>query len=392
MQRGELNVDPIQSEFFSTEAISGLTEALVRESIQNSLDAAERVSTAIVRFWLSGTNNALPAHRVSAYFDELEEHLHAKGSGLQNLPALSSGIPFLLIEDFNTRGLRGDPEQEKDVSGQKNDFYYFWRNVGRSSKQENDRGRWGLGKNVFPASSRINTFLGLTVRREQPSTLLMGQSVLKVHEVNGNRVYPYGYLTSTAPSDGFVRPITEALALEPFRKEFCLSRSVETGLSIVVPFPDEEITAKRILEAVLRQYFYPIMVASLIVKIQDNESDITVDKDNLIQIVHTMPAEFNSELEPFLKLVQWASVTEEFVKTKTLKSKAAPKWETDALSEEAIKDLRLKFERGAPLAFEIPVHVRPASGTEQQSYLRVFLERDPKLESHRALYIREGLI
>ena len=36
MQRGELNVDPIQSEFFSTEAIDGLTEALVRESIQNT--------------------------------------------------------------------------------------------------------------------------------------------------------------------------------------------------------------------------------------------------------------------------------------------------------------------------------------------------------------------
>ena len=39
MARGELNVDPIQSEFFSTEAIDGLTEALVRESIQNTLDA-----------------------------------------------------------------------------------------------------------------------------------------------------------------------------------------------------------------------------------------------------------------------------------------------------------------------------------------------------------------
>ena len=40
MQPGEINVDPIEGEFFTTEAIGSITDALVRESIQNSLDAA----------------------------------------------------------------------------------------------------------------------------------------------------------------------------------------------------------------------------------------------------------------------------------------------------------------------------------------------------------------
>ncbi|MCL4799030.1 MAG: hypothetical protein KJ025_05540 [Burkholderiales bacterium] len=39
MHPGEMNIDPIESEFFSTEALESLADALVREAIQNSLDA-----------------------------------------------------------------------------------------------------------------------------------------------------------------------------------------------------------------------------------------------------------------------------------------------------------------------------------------------------------------
>ncbi len=40
MSPGDLNVDPIEHEFFATETLGGITDALVREAIQNSLDAA----------------------------------------------------------------------------------------------------------------------------------------------------------------------------------------------------------------------------------------------------------------------------------------------------------------------------------------------------------------
>jgi hypothetical protein len=39
MHAGEMNIDPIDSAFFSTEALDSLADALVREAIQNSLDA-----------------------------------------------------------------------------------------------------------------------------------------------------------------------------------------------------------------------------------------------------------------------------------------------------------------------------------------------------------------
>jgi hypothetical protein len=94
-------------------------------------------------------------------------------------------VPYLLIEDFrHARADRRpalDPELEPDGEETKNDFFYFWRNVGRSSKGEVDRGRWGLGKAVFTVASRVRTIFGITRRFDDGRSLLLGQSVLKTH-------------------------------------------------------------------------------------------------------------------------------------------------------------------------------------------------------------------
>ena len=58
-------------------------------------------------------------------------------------------------------------------------IFYFWRNRGRSKKSEDSRGRWGLGKLVFPHSSQINTFFGLTKRDDDKESYLMGTADLK---------------------------------------------------------------------------------------------------------------------------------------------------------------------------------------------------------------------
>ena len=55
--------DPVAGEFFSSDAIKDAGEALVREAIQNSLDArVDRGTGSVkVRICLSGATNALPA-------------------------------------------------------------------------------------------------------------------------------------------------------------------------------------------------------------------------------------------------------------------------------------------------------------------------------------------
>ena len=57
--------NPISGEFFSTEAVGNVMEALIREGIQNTLDARERKADgsrhqANARIFLSDTAGALP--------------------------------------------------------------------------------------------------------------------------------------------------------------------------------------------------------------------------------------------------------------------------------------------------------------------------------------------
>src|SRR6185295_17137772 len=119
-----------------------------RESIQNSLDArAMRSRSPVrVRFRFAAGRHALAAEAVREYFGGLEPHLQAAARTIHTvLPREDEAVPYLLIEDFGTRGLTGDPsiDPELDPAGeeQKNDFFYFWRNVGRSNKGDIDRGR-----------------------------------------------------------------------------------------------------------------------------------------------------------------------------------------------------------------------------------------------------------
>jgi hypothetical protein len=171
-----------------------------------------------VRFALSGSGKALPAEKVQNYFGMLIPHLNSDDNDFHDIPDFSRPVPFLAIEDWNTIGLVGDPGEYEDPAddGEKHNFYWFWRNVGRSGKVHDARGRWGLGKAVYPKSSLIRTYFGLTVREsDDPDdpVLLMGESILKIHRIPNHPdiYYPYGYYGkfNDRVSEYFVNPLDD---------------------------------------------------------------------------------------------------------------------------------------------------------------------------------------
>jgi hypothetical protein len=172
--------EPIQGEFFATDAISNPGEALVREGIQNSLDARRNDENVMVRMRVTGVDAAFARDAATPFLNGLCEHLRAPGNGLGAIPGHDENCRVLVLEDFGTTGLTGDPREWRPQSGSKNHFYHFFRAEGRSDKADKDIGRWGIGKQVFPRSSRINTVFGLTVRSDDRKRLLMGMAVLKV--------------------------------------------------------------------------------------------------------------------------------------------------------------------------------------------------------------------
>ncbi|MGH2621272.1 MAG: hypothetical protein ACRDHG_11995, partial [Anaerolineales bacterium] len=90
--------NPISGEFFSTEAVGNVAEALVREGIQNTLDARRRRpdgsrEPAHAVFFVSEVAGALPAARAQRWFASLWPHITAPANGLRNHPALDHPCP-----------------------------------------------------------------------------------------------------------------------------------------------------------------------------------------------------------------------------------------------------------------------------------------------------------
>lgn len=230
--------DPNETELFKTEQAGedeyAGTDALVREVIQNSLDAAQGDGPVRVRFSLHDRDELPPHARLSSYFSRLAPALEYRqvdfdGAGV---PKLTNG--FLICEDFGTTGLAGDPNLTTDPVGNQHsreDFYWFWRNIGRSGKTGDDLGRWGLGKTVYRAASRVGCMFGLTVRACDQRQMLMGQAVLRLHQYEGHDCAAEGFWCSGAGGDGTPLAIEDRVEIERFQSEWKLSRTSEPGLS-----------------------------------------------------------------------------------------------------------------------------------------------------------------
>ena len=264
--------DPIQGEFFSTDAIKNPAEALVREAVQNSLDAGTG-SPVRVRFYISGEEGALPAARMAQYLNGSWPHFTAAGNGLRDVPSPTDSCPFLACEDFSTRGLEGDPKQWREIAGENNHFYYFFRTEGKSAKTEQERGRWGIGKYVFPRSSRINSFFATTVRGDN-RRLFMGQAVLKSHSIDGKYYKPDGSLGQGV--NGLIMPVEDTTFVEQFYADFRLKRASQPGLSVVVPWYDREITFDHLVKAAVGDYYYAILKGDLVIDIESPSKSINL--------------------------------------------------------------------------------------------------------------------
>jgi len=185
-----VETDPTQGEFFVNNEIDR-SSALVRETIQNSLDARrDDVSTVEVRFAFHEGALFLGPTMLREYLSDLIPHLRLCGLDLDGIDL--NEPRFLVVEDFGTHGLRGNPATKEP-----SDFYYFWHVVGRSGKGDAKAGRWGLGKTVFPNSSQISAFFGYTVRSDDRRQLLLGQTCLKTHSLNGTTYLPYAFYQSS---------------------------------------------------------------------------------------------------------------------------------------------------------------------------------------------------
>lgn len=388
--RGDKVRDPIQGEFFSTDAIKNPAEAFVREAVQNSLDACT-TKPVRVRFYISGQEGAVSAERMAFYMNGLWQHLAADGNGLRDIPARTDTCPFLVCEDFSTKGLEGDPGQSQEIPGQKNHFYYFFRTEGKSAKSDQQRGRWGIGKYVFPRSSRINSFLAVTVRADK-RRLFMGQAVLKSHLIDGNYYKPDGSLGMD--DDGLPMPLEDPQLIDDFCSDFKLQRADQPGLSVVVPWYDSEIEFKHLVAASARDYFYAILNGDLVVDVESPKETITLSSATLETTLAATDPALAQELVPTLELTKWAiALTPSSMNAISVpEPKNSYKWEDVQLPRELIAALRPRLHAGDRLAFRTHMGVATKDSAPEPAFFDIYMVRDDADEDGRPVFIRDGII
>lgn len=398
-------VNPIQGEFFNKACDSNEQRqqpwvpavSLVREAIQNSLDARAEDDPVRVRFYLSG-GEGLPADRARAWFDSLRPHLCATRSHLRVVAPEAQACRFVVVEDFNTRGLEGDPRRGTiPDEGEPDDFFAFFRASALSGKTGKEGGRWGVGKSVFNRASRINSFLALTVRKSDGAALLIGRCFLLTHRIGDKgEFHPYGrFGVPDADDPDFILPVEDPATIDALRRDFRLARERSTpGLSVVVPYADEDITFDAIRSAVIREYFWPILTERLTVHIAGaGREPVRLDPGTLLASVDGGHA--GGMQEDLRSLIEFAIEAHTFPQSGIVPLEAPgspPQWNDSLLPEHTRHELARRYERGDLLALRVPLEVREKGSGGALSNFLVYVRRDRNGRGYRPVFIRSGLI
>ena len=363
-----------------------ISETIVREAVQNSLDAGMGESGAVkVKFKWVSKEDGLDTAFFSSLFQDQKEHASAANIDVESLNFEEPKA--LLIEDFGTCGLTGSTT-EKDSDN----FSDFWRRHGKSHKTGKSRGRWGLGKLVYSTTSQMGAFFGVTRRAGDEDSHLMGQAVLNLREVDGKQYPPHAFFADIDNiEDIYSRipvPIRDVELVQKFTSNFQLERGNEPGLSVVIPFPDPAFNKEKMIEVAIANYFYPLITGQLNLQFDD----FVIDSGNVREAAKTYADNRFHQIDTLFDFIE-----EVYQAEKSELLKLNPSWmddtrlDEDDFEAETLELIRDRFAKGKLVALSLPVTIKKKSGEEKESYFSVYIKRPPELTRGLDLYVRGGL-
>ncbi|WP_223478072.1 hypothetical protein [Oricola indica] len=357
----DVDVGITQRDQFNNDEV-GLSEALVREVIQNSSDAQNSDAPVKVRFSIKEATDA-EREEWDAIFGGLEPHLEAYGLNYADLS--DEPMRVLAIEDFNTCGLTGS-FLEKD----KDNFDQFWRVMGDSQKGGKSGGRWGLGKLVYSSSSKAYSFFGLTVRDGDESPALMGQAVLKSHDIDGVLYPAHGFwFDARSPEPLELQlPVTDHEEVQNFTSLAGVQRTLQSGLSIIVPYLRDGVDERQIAGAVIKNYFFPILAGKLEVEVGDR----LISAETFTDVVNELDmADEDSIPFDFIEAISGMLERPPSATSATLTG-------NDEIGEasfdpETLSALREEFSSGNIVHVRVPMELEDHKGSEFDTHIDLFM-------------------
>lgn len=365
-----VQIIPRDEEHFA--AVSGVVTSLVRETTQNSGDAGADTVPVQMRFRFG----KLDADRFADYVIGLRPHL-TDFRVQREILAEARTVRYLAIEDFGTHGLRGEHGFD---AGVESNYVAFWRRYGESSKGEDAGGRHGLGKSTISSASKLRLFFGATVRCDDPQRhlLLQGQVSLRPHRIGDKIFDAYGLWYDD--SHGILMPFIDKAAAR-FVHDFDLRRGKEPGLSVVIPFPDEDLTPDEIVKAVIENTFHQIIAGHLIVQVDDT----IIDPNTIFRLADKAGLE---RLKSAITLS--AEVKQKSFPTFSPRPETATqRLKAEHLSDATVEELRKRWAAGEIISVELPVRItKKGAARSEMGKVHLYVHREQNSDLRKETYVR----
>jgi len=381
----QVETEITQRDQFNNDDVN-ISETIVREAIQNSLDAAlDDPCRVKVSFRWINAKHGLCSQFFKSLFDGQKRHAEAADIDTSQLNFDSPMA--LVIEDFGTCGLTGSTNSKDDKH-----FSDFWRRHGKSHKTGKSRGRWGLGKLVYSTTSQIGAFFGVTRRVDDGEPLLMGQTVLNLRTVDDIQYPPHAFFADLENEDDIYNripvPIKDPQFLADFCSNFSIQRENDPGLSVIIPFPDPAFDIESMIGVAMANYFYPLITGQLVLQFDD----LVINQENVREMTKKYAGDHFNQIDILFDFIEEV-YTAESGQLLTLK----PSWlddkklDEDDFDEATLESIRNSFSRGELVALSLPVTIKKKDGATQESKFSVYIKRPDELTKGRDIYVRGGL-
>jgi hypothetical protein len=274
---------------------------LAREIIQNSLDARHDQNKPVQVIFepLTLNRNEIPdipglkvtLERCAEYWQKQWKKQLKTRTFFENAIALASAktILALRIADYNTTGVRGS-DTDRD-----NNWYNLIRCAGASSKNTDEGGSFGIGKNAPFAASQMRTVLYSTYNKDK-EYVFQGVATLVTHMLaNGSTAQATGYLGG--PKGQSVR-----------EKEEIPPKFLRTKMGtdiIVLGFPGGATWQKDLTFSVLENFWPAIEWEHLVVKVGDEE----ISRKNLRELLERFSPEPEFSAHQYYRAYKEANYT-----------------------------------------------------------------------------------
>jgi hypothetical protein len=377
-----------------------LAESLVREFLQNTLDALPVDNKAKVEFRSQGLEEGFQPEFARKIFEGHLEHAHARECHVDFDEVDFDRPTGLVIEEFGTTGLSGPLVNRREDSDGAN-WTNFWFVHGKQTKYKGERGRHGLGKRVFSLSSALGTFFGITVRDDGlEEQYLMGQTRLEPHwcgDGGDRHLYRahgwFSELSQDPRHKGMPIPITDSGFVTDAKKNFGIERTVsQSGLSVFIPFPKKRLERSDMIREAITSFFFPIITGQLTLSFDD----IEINSGTISDLAKKYASDRIADTDELFAFVSEAWSVAQGTSTTPLISVTSNWWENKELDSDDFNDRELEqarnaYKNGELLAIQLPVELSHKERGDLRTFYHIFIKRPAELDQGRDLYVRKGL-